>query len=276
MRFYETRTPFEEYEFSNRLSTVTIIIIANIAVFVSQFISQYADINTENYLGLVPAKAVSKLWLWQFLTYNFLHSTLSVFHIIINMLLLFMFGREIDMVWGRRKFLITYLACGIYGGLCYCVYQYIAGSGAILYPAIGASAAVMGIMVIFALMWPNTTILFFFLIPMKGKYAVLLCVAIDLFYTMSNLPTRIANAAHLGGAACGYLIYKLEPVVDSMIENMEKKKARARFLKAFELQKEVDKILEKINKEGMQSLTNYEKNILKRASKVLSEKGAEL
>jgi len=175
-----------------------------------------------------------------------------------------MFGRELEIALGRQKFLVIYFASGIYAGLCYCIYQY--AIGVISYPAIGASGAIMGIMVIYALIWPNRIILLFFIIPMKVWVCVVILVVIDLLLTLRMSNTGIANVAHLGGALCGFCMYKLEPIIESYLSRLEIKKERKEFLKEFELKRRVNVILEKISREGMGKLTYSEKRLLKNAS----------
>lgn len=271
MRYYETRSSYEQSTFSNRLPLVTLLIIINAVIFITQVIFYILDISYTGIFALVPEKAIGRLWLWQFITHMFLHDTRIIFHIIFNMLMLYMFGRELEIVLGKTKFLIIYFACGLYAGLCYCIYQYI--SGGISYPAVGASGAIMGIIVIYALMWPNRIVWFFFIIPMKVWICVVILVAIDLLYTIKMLETGVANAAHLGGTFCGFAIYKLEPFIDGYFVRLEIGKARRIFSEEFGLRKKVDAILEKINKEGINSLTSKEKKLLEKASKKFARKG---
>jgi membrane associated rhomboid family serine protease len=269
MRGYYTN-PYYDRMISNRISLTSLIVIANICVFLIQFILEnVAGFYVPGYFGLVPSLAVGKLWLWQFATYMFLHDTMNLFHILINMLILYMFGKEIEMAFGRTRFFVVYLACGVYAGICYCVYQYLVGG--INYPVIGASGGVMGVLAIYALMWPNRIVLFFFIIPMKVWVCVLICVGIDLLYTISQLQTGVANVAHLGGAFCGFVIYKLEPVLDNYFSGLQTRSQRTKFLREFQLSCKVDAILDKINREGMASLSRTEKRILKKASKIIKK-----
>lgn len=268
MRYWEARTPYEERELRGGLSMVAILIILNVAILIVQLIFYSQNINLENVLGLVPSKAIGDFYVWQFITYSFLHDTHGVLHLLLNMAVLYIFGRELEYTYGGKKFLAVYLACGIYGGLAFTVYQYIAG--AIHIPVIGASGAVNGILVVYAMTWPNVTLVF---PPVKVWIFVLIYVALDFFYTLANLNTGIAYADHLGGEACGFLIYLIEPHVEDYFFKTKAKIDRIKFLREFELQKEVDEILDKINKQGMQSLTPYEKKILDRASKAISKRG---
>lgn len=263
---YEFTSAYEREVHSPRVSWVIILILVCSAVYVCQILSvQFAGIGLERILGLVPDDAVGKFWLWQFFTYMFLHSTFDIMHIVFNLIMLYIFGRELEIVIGRTKFLTFYFASGIYAGLCYCVYQYFAGATA--FPCIGASGAIFGIMALYALMWPDRIILFFFIIPMKVWHAMLIFIVIDLFYMLSRLDTGVANAAHIGGALAAFLMVKGEPFLDNYLDRRASHGARKRFMREFETRKRVDEILDKINREGKENLTREEHNFLMKASK---------
>jgi membrane associated rhomboid family serine protease len=158
------------------------------------------------------------------------------FHILFNMLTLWMFGRILENVWGAKRFLIFYLACGVGAALCHLLvqhlrydpevvrqlYQAIATNDQALYDeaapkagflasAVGASGAVMGVMVGFAYLFPNTSLYIMFLpIPIKAKYAILGFIAIDLFGGVNPIAgDNIAHWAHLGGALTGFILVLL-------------------------------------------------------------------
>ena len=148
-----------------------------------------------------------------------------IFHIIFNMFGLWMFGRILENVWGPKRFLFFYLACGVGAALLHMGVNYFAwenmeaayragnmeaaqryASG--LGPALGASGAVMGIFAAFAFLFPNTELFIMFIpFPIKAKWAVLGLVALDLLGGISSYGgSNIAHFAHLGGALTGFII----------------------------------------------------------------------
>ncbi len=161
---------------------------------------------------------------WQYITYMFLHSSESFFHILFNMFALWMFGSTLENLWGPGRFLIFYLVCGLGAGitqalaLTYDITQYTAMfdagrmSAEELYmmvnvPTLGASGAVMGIFAAFAYTFPNTQMIILPIpFPIKAKWALLGLAVLDLLGGVSSSSTGIAHFAHLGGAAVGIVI----------------------------------------------------------------------
>lgn len=162
--------------------------------------------------------------LWQFVTYMFLHSSSSFFHILFNMFALWMFGSTLENLWGPGRFLLFYLACGVGAGisqafaLTYDISQYTAmfNAGQLSaeelimlsnIPTLGASGAVMGIFAAFAFTFPNSQMLILPIpFPIKAKWALLGLAVMDLIGGVSSESTGIAHFAHLGGAAIGIII----------------------------------------------------------------------
>lgn len=161
---------------------------------------------------------------WQFITYMFLHSPQSFFHILFNMFALWMFGSTLENLWGAGRFLIFYLACGLGAGIVQAValgydiseYNTMFEAGQLgaeeLYlltnvPTLGASGAVMGIFAAFAYTFPNSQMLILPIpFPIKAKWALLGLAVLDLMGGISSKSTGIAHFAHLGGAAVGIII----------------------------------------------------------------------
>lgn len=174
------------------------LIIANVGVFFLQFLLQ-GQIPVSYYLGLVPEQFV-KGWVWQGVTYMFLHG--GLFHIMINMYILWMFGRELEYMWGTKEFYKYYFICGIGAAFIHTIFNL--GSSI---PTIGASGAVMGILLAFGVTFPRRRLFIFPLfIPIEAKYAVFIFGGIEIFalLTMGGR-SGIAHLAHLGGMAVGYL-----------------------------------------------------------------------
>ena len=161
---------------------------------------------------------------WQFITYMFLHSSESFFHILFNMFALWMFGSTLENLWGPARFLAFYVVCGLGAGitqalaLTYDISQYntMYAMGQIsveeLYmlvnvPTLGASGAVMGIFAAFAYTFPNSQMIILPIpFPIKAKWALLGLAVLDVLGGISSESTGIAHFAHLGGAAVGIII----------------------------------------------------------------------
>lgn len=177
---------------------VRALIIANAAVFALQVLARLVGQGgIEPIFGLTPSMVFGSLRVWQLVTYMFLHATGWLSHIILNMLMLWMFGTEVERAWGTRAFLRYYFICGIGAGLTTCLMFYDSMT-------IGASGAVFGVMLAYAMMFPNRQILFWFIFPMRAISFVLLCVGIEMFSLLS-LQDGVAHIAHLGGMLFGYL-----------------------------------------------------------------------
>lgn len=144
---------------------------------------------------------------YQVFTNMFLHapSVSMFFHILFNMFALFMFGRVLENVWGSKRFLLYYLVCGIGASATHLAMQYFMGGFSF---AIGASGAVMGVLVAFAYLFPNTELIIIPIpFPVKAKWAVLAFVLLDLFGGFGKIQgDNIGHFAHLGGALTGFII----------------------------------------------------------------------
>lgn len=142
---------------------------------------------------------------YQVFSHMFTHAPGTPFHLLFNMLTLWMFGRILENVWGAKRFLLFYLACGIGAAAAHLGEQYFTHG---MSPAVGASGAVMGVMVAFAFLFPNTSLYIMFIpVPIKAKWAIAGLIAIDIFGGITPIPgDSIAHFAHLGGALTGFII----------------------------------------------------------------------
>lgn len=135
---------------------------------------------------------------YQIVTFMFAHG--GIFHLLFNMFALWMFGTMLERVWGPKRFLIFYLACGLASGVAQLILEH--------NPAVGASGAIMGLFAAFAYLFPNTELIIFPIpVPVKAKYAVALLAAFDLFggvYPAAG--GNIAHFAHLGGLVMGFIL----------------------------------------------------------------------
>lgn len=158
-----------------------------------------------SWLALWPLDSpFSDFYPWQLVTYGFLHGDFT--HILFNMFMLWMFGRELEVVMGPQKFLIYYLTCVIGAGVIQLIVAGYQGTG---YPTIGASGGVFGILLAFGMTFPNRMILLLIPpIPMKAKYLVVLAGLMELYIGVSGSQPGIANFAHLGGMLFGFLLLR--------------------------------------------------------------------
>jgi membrane associated rhomboid family serine protease len=185
---------------------IKMLIIANVVVFVVTQVFGGALIGS---LGFRPAEAVGSLQLWQFATYMFLHGGFG--HILFNMLALWMFGTELERMWGSRFFLRYYFVCGVGAALTTVVFTMLPMSFADqlwVTTTIGASGAVYGVLLAFGLYFPNRPILIYFIFPIPAKYLVMIMGGIALMSSMNGGGGGVAHTTHLGGLVVGYLYLK--------------------------------------------------------------------
>jgi membrane associated rhomboid family serine protease len=244
---------------------------------------------------------VMKGQIWRVLTSAFCHDRHGLFHILFNMLGLIWFGIALEYMYGQREFLLFYLAAGILSGLAYVGLDLWTGESV---PAIGASGAVMGVLMLYACHYPNHTIRIWFFFPIEMRWLVLLYVAFDLHPLLLQLAgdqvfTGVAHAAHLGGLAFGFVYWnqrlRLAPMADSLqrfdLAKSLRRKFRSNNLKLHSPntgngrtqgsatndaetldQNRVDELLTKITEVGRDKLTDEELGILKQASERLRQK----
>jgi len=173
------------------------LLIINLLVFLGQFLAQ-GQLMT--WFALWPLSHGFQVH--QLVSYSFLHGGIT--HIFFNMFALWMFGMQIENTWGSRRFLIYYGACVIGAGLVQLASTYFSGG---VWPTVGASGGVFGILLAFGMMFPDQRIILIFPpIPIKAKYFVIGYGLLELFYAGSGLQPGVAHLAHLGGMAAGFLL----------------------------------------------------------------------
>src|SRR5580700_178398 len=170
------------------------LLISNVAIFLLSFLSRGRLDEFFSYFALVPAAVVKLFFVWQLFTYMFLHA--GIWHILWNMLALWMFGCELEQTWGTRRFLRFYFFCGVGAGLCVVLANYLPFGGNPNIPTVGSSGAIYGILLASAVLWPDRMMLFSFLIPIKMKYFVMIIGAIA-FLSSFNTASPVSNVAHL-------------------------------------------------------------------------------
>jgi len=183
---------------------VKALIIANVVMFVVRSLAMSLTVPLE----LVSSEVLTQFRLWQPFTYLFLHG--SIFHILFNMLTLWMFGVELERMWGSRYFTKYYFVAGVGAGLTQIIASLLPfGPFASLYnaPTIGASGAIFGLLLAYAMYFPKRQIMFFGVFPIEVRYFVLIMGGISLL-SAADGASGVAHMAHLGGIAAGYLYLK--------------------------------------------------------------------
>ena len=201
------------------------LIIANTAVFVFESLLRLSGFNAADevlrtFFALQPDMVYGRGFVWQLVTYLFLHGDLG--HILVNMFMLWMFGVEMERMWGPRRLLNYYFLCGVGAGIVTCFFSQ--GSR-----TIGASGAIFGVMLAYGMTFPERQILFWFIFPMKAKHFVLLLAGIELWVSSQYVSDGIGHFAHLGGMLFGYLYLKRAWKVRDWLSGIRWRARRRRF-----------------------------------------------
>ena len=250
-------------------------------------------VDLAQYLGLHYIGA-SDFQPYQFVTYMFMHGSFG--HLFFNMFALWMFGNAIENAWGPKRFLFFYMVCGIGAGLTQELVQYIQLNDIVqnyeyvrlnnrsipvdeylnMLTTVGASGAVYGILLAFGMMWPNSRIYLYFLIPIKTKWFVLIYGLLELFSGFSSID-NVAHFAHVGGMVFGLLLilyWKNGGTAGLKMRFTKKNTGNSRPKSDWDYNKErhdedrrTNEILDKISKGGYDSLTKEEKEFLFKQSK---------
>jgi len=187
--------------------TLQVLIGTNVAFFLAEGLLS-SSVPLQYWLGLNPASVVRSFWIWQLVTYMFMHG--GLLHILFNMLALWMFGAELERIWGTRYFLKFYFACGVGAAVLTVLFSLLPFEasrslwGSVV---VGASGAILGLLLAYAMYFPDRQILMFMVFPMAVKYAVILIGAIALYSSFGD-NGGVANITHLGGLVVGYLMLK--------------------------------------------------------------------
>ena len=247
---------------------IKILVSVNFGIFLLQTIARTEGMFFPLF-GLVPKMVWSEFMLWQPFTYLFFHG--SIWHVLINMFILWMFGSELERLWGKEHFLKFYFVTGVGAGLVTIIF----GLNSMT-PIVGASGAVYGVLLAYGLTYPNRTVYLYGIIPIKSLWFVIGIGVIAFMSSFDNI-SQISHLTHLSGMVIGYLMLK-RPVrfndlwftirkrtLEFKIKHEEKKVSQHQAI-----EREIDRILDKINREGFDSLTNEEHDRLYKGSQSLS------
>ncbi len=260
-------------DFRSMPTAIKALAIANLAGFV---LSQIVGGEFYRLFGLVPFHVVTDRWIWQPLTYLFIHGTFM--HLLFNVFALWMFGMPVEAQWGSKEFLKFYFLCGIGAGLL----SVALGPGS-HYPIIGASGAVYGLLVAFAMLYPDAVIYLYFFFPVKAAHMAIIFGLIEFFASATNATPGVARFAHLAGMGIGYLYIRwwwiakirVTGLWSEMMKTGSSGSGRSgrRTSRRSESaappadpMAEVDRILDKISAQGKDSLSEEEREVLRRHS----------
>ena len=202
--------------------------------------------------------------IWQLGSYGFLHGGLG--HMLQNMLVLYFFGTMLETIIGSQRFLFVYVASLLSGAFLYLLVEFVAGGGT---PAIGASGAVMGILIATAVLRPDTMVLVIF-IPVKLKWLALALVSLDVFGLLEQAKGATvftAHWVHVGGAVFGGIAARYGLIWKDPIQGFEERRSVRAEQKRLGDEAKMDELLSKIHDEGINSLSRAERDFLKRMSK---------
>ncbi len=291
--YYRREGPSIIDTFTLRGVTCKWLIIINVVVFVLQQLTAGQRFDLTSELWLDPQKVLDGQ-VWRLLTGAFLHG--GIFHIVINMWMLWLFGPDVEEMYGRWEFLAFYLVAAVFASVAYIVHWMFTAFGQFS-PALGASGATMAVVVLCACYFPRRRILLFFFIPMPIWGFAVFLVAQDFLGLLGNRE-GIGFAAHLGGAAFAFVYYRQHWQITRLFSGLRgfvkaRNRPRLKLYSASEeerrepvsvsapakdpnvdeqLEAKIDAILEKVSRSGQNSLTDEEKELLMRASEIYKKK----
>jgi len=210
-------------------------------------------------LGLIPARVTHDFWVWQIVTYMFMHG--GLLHLLFNTLMLWMFGRLIESAWGSVKFAKYFFITGIGAAVFNLIFT--PGSAE---PIIGASGAIYGLLAAFAVIYPEATVYIYFLFPVTARQMAFIFCLLAFIASVSGGNSGVANLAHLGGMLTGYIYLKWYPSLMSRLEQTQRRADTSRESDISGMENEVNRILDKISDKGISSLTEEEKAVMRKYS----------
>lgn len=245
------------------------LIIANAVVFLLQaFVAPKMGVEVVNgrplsvftmWFGFYGPNFRSGMF-WQLVTYMFLHGNL--WHLIFNMVGLFFFGGDVERQIGRKAFLTMYFLCGVGGAAISLVDPHLS------VPIIGASGGVLGVLVAFALLYPNARIMIFpIFIPIRAMYLAIFYCFVTVAKMLAASQDGTAHWCHFGGMMVAVLIIKGRPFRLKLMNYLARKHEIGEVRRTEAEQAELDRILEKVHREGITSLSNRERDFLNTISK---------
>ena len=247
---------------------IKILVSVNFGIFLLQTVARTEGLFFPLF-GLVPKMVWSEFMIWQPFTYLFFHG--GIWHVLINMFVLWMFGSELERIWGKGHFLKFYFVTGVGSGLVTMIF----GLNSMT-PIVGASGAVYGVLLAYGLTYPNRTVYLYGIIPIKSLWFVIGIGVIAFMSSFDNV-SQISHLTHLSGMMIGYLMLKRPVRFNDLWFTIRKrtleykiKHEEKRVSQHQAIEREIDRILDKINREGFDSLTEEEHDRLYKGSQSLS------
>jgi len=267
---YQFQSNPGEFSYKPTLFTnaIKVLVSVNFGIFVLQTLSNAEGLFFPLF-GLVPRMVWSELMIWQPFTYLFFHG--GIWHVLINMFVLWMFGSELERLWGKSHFLKFYFVTGVGSGFLTMLFSLQS-----ITPIVGASGAVYGVLLAYGLTYPNRQIYLYGIIPIKSIWFVIGIGMIAFMSSFNNI-SQVSHITHLSGMLIGYLMLKRPVEWRSLWFSIRKRTLEYRVVqeekKATHRQKieqDIDIILDKINREGFDSLSQKEQDNLYKNSRSLS------
>jgi membrane associated rhomboid family serine protease len=192
---------------------VKAIVYTTAAVFLVTYVSSafFGSNALFHLFGLTPKLVFTQFYVWQFATYLFLHDVEGFTHILFNMLALWMFGVDLERRWGSRGFVKYYAITGVGAGVVTALVSqlpFAATQGIYSATTVGASGAIYGLLMAWALLFPDRQILFMFIFPLPARVAALLMGAMAFMGAAGGMNSSVAEATHLAGFVIGWLYLK--------------------------------------------------------------------
>ena len=184
-------------------NAVFVLIGINVLVYLGEILFKNSQIIT--YLSMIPLAVIRKGWIWQFVTYMFVHDPRSISHILFNMLALFIFGRQVERHMGTSEFLLYYFLTGILAGFFSFVAYWLTGYW--MTALMGASGAIFAVQLAFATLFPNSVIYIWGILPLRAPVMVLGFTGLELFLMITGFGGNVAHITHLAGFAFGWLYF---------------------------------------------------------------------
>ena len=184
-------------------NVVFILIGLNLLVYLAELFLKHLPVLAG--LSMVPVLVIGRGWIWQFVTYMFVHDPRSIGHLLFNMFALFIFGTQVERQMGSREFLLYYLLTGFLAGFfSFIVYVF---TGNIWVTLMGASGAVFAVQLAFASFFPHSVIFLWGIIPLKAPVMVLGFTALELVFMLTGSRGNVAHTTHLAGFAFGWIYF---------------------------------------------------------------------
>ncbi|MEA3188873.1 MAG: hypothetical protein QOD99_2703 [Chthoniobacter sp.] len=261
---------------AGRQSVVTLLIVANVACFLAQMLTDVLAPGVVQHWFALSGAGIRSGCVWQFATYMFLHG--GPMHLLLNMLTLYFAGREVEAIAGPKHLLGVYLGGGLLGGLAHVIFS------SAYAPVLGASAGVCAVLIGFTTILPEIeiTTLLFFVIPirLRAKYLAMGIVGFEALCAVTGSLPELGHVAHLGGSVFGWLYMKQlgfgNPlrIQKYVFEKRQRAERQDRMTPSQFINEEIDPILDKISREGIHSLSRSERKILEKGRAKIAQKTA--